>query len=526
MFGADSMTVLTLFNRPPRKTAIAAVALLLLSGCAAPALLTVDELGDSEASTRAGLLIEEVLDSCKEQACGFDVDPGASVDTVLVERETTTLRVTFNEAFAQKPFRTDGVLALEREVRQGLVGLAPEWNVDLSVLDVEPALLIPNVYRQDGGTNEKRWPEAKSAAPLVVQNDRPWIQESSLFGRHVAVWPSHGWYYAGRMDRWEWQRARLFQTVEDLFPMAFVVPYLAPMLERAGAYVHMPRERDVQPNEVVVDNDGHSITYRPELTPGGPTNGHAEGEGSGNRYLEVAEVEEAWRTGDGSGFAPLDTLRTENPFQSGSHRVSRTAQLATASVSWIPDIPDEGMYAVHVSYGKSEDPTGDARYTVHHLGGATNVSVDQRMMTGTWVYVGTFPFGVGQRPEFGRVVLSNESRSPGKTVSADAVRFGGGMGSVIRNGQLSGRPRFTEAARYYMQYAGFPDTLVYNVTETENDYVDDYRSRAEWVNYLRGAPLGPNKDRDEKDWAFPLTCPLLSIPMPALPNRMPRLVRS
>ncbi len=81
----------------------------------------------------------------------------------------------------------------------------------------------------------------------------------------------------------------------------------------------------------------------------------------------------------------------------------------------------------------------------------------------------------GSRPESGRVELSNVSSDPGKIISADVVRFGGGMGSVERGGMTSGRPRFTEGARYYMQFAGMPDALVYNVTEDLNDYVDDYR---------------------------------------------------
>lgn len=483
---------------------VAMLALVVVTGCAGPAMLGVDELSDAEASIQTASLIDDLLDTCKDQTCGFDVDPGAAVDTVEVDRTSSSLRVRFNDAFAQKPMRPDGLQALQQEVAQQVAPLAPGWEVDLSVLGVDPELLVPNVYRSDGGMDEKRWPEVQPATPLVSQIDRPWIAASALYGRHVAVWPSHGWYYEGRLDRWEWQRARLFQTVEDLFPMAFVVPYLAPMLERAGAYVHMPRERDVQPNEVVVDNDGHMITARPDLTPATASPSRPSDAGQGNRYLEVAELEEAWRDGEGGGFRPLDTLRMENPFLEGSHRVSRTAAMATASVSWIPDIPEDGMYAVHVSYGRTPHPTPDAQYTIHHLGGTTRVTVDQRMMPGTWVYVGTFPFAAGQRPESGRVVLSNESADPGRMVSADAVRFGGGMGSVERNGQLSGRPRFTEGARYYMQYAGLPDTLVYNVTETANDYVDDYRSRAEWVNYLRGAPLGPNKDREAQGLGVPV----------------------
>ena len=77
------------------------------------------------------------------------------------------------------------------------------------------------------------------------------------------------------------------------------------------------------------------------------------------------------------------------------------------------------------------------------------------------------------------------------------------MGSIARNGQTSGRPRFTEGARYYLQYAGMPDTLVYKLND-ESDYKDDYQSRAEWVNYLKGAPYGPNKDRSVEGLKIPI----------------------
>lgn len=480
------------------------VGVLLLAGCAAPSALRVDDLTDVDVSLQSAMLVDSMLDACKDSVCGFDVDPGAAVDTVLVDRSMQSMHIQFNDALAQQAFRSDGVTALESKVMQSVAAFAPGWTIDLSVLGVDPAMLVPNVYDSDGGMEAKRWPDAQPPAPLVVQKDRPWLAESNLHGRHIAVWPSHGWYYERQLDRWEWQRARLFQTVEDIFPMAFVVPYLAPMFERSGAYVHMPRERDVQPNEVVVDNDGHLITARPDLTPDAERPGPQSEVESGNRYLEVAELEEAWRDGDGTGFRAIDSLQTENPFHEGTFRVSRTASMATASIAWIPDIPEDGLYAVHVSFGETDDPTHDARYTIHHAGGSTRVSVDQRMMAGTWVYLGSFPFHAGQRPESGRVVLTNESETPGRSVAADAVRFGGGMGSVVRNGQLSGRPRFTEGARYYMQYAGFPDSLVYNVTETANDYVDDYRGRAEWVNYLRGAPLGPNKGRDVEGLGVPV----------------------
>ncbi len=70
-----------------------------------------------------------------------------------------------------------------------------------------------------------------------------------------AVWQSHGNYFKNDKNEWGWQRPRLFCTTEDLFTQSFVLPYVIPMLENAGAVVYTPRERDTQKNEIIVDND-------------------------------------------------------------------------------------------------------------------------------------------------------------------------------------------------------------------------------------------------------------------------------
>jgi hypothetical protein len=76
----------------------------------------------------------------------------------------------------------------------------------------------------------------------VKRLDQPEF-EKGLDGAHIALWPSHGYFFDQRMDRWQWQRARLWQTVEDIFPWSFTSAYLVPMLENAGAAVLL-RERD------------------------------------------------------------------------------------------------------------------------------------------------------------------------------------------------------------------------------------------------------------------------------------------
>lgn len=49
-----------------------------------------------------------------------------------------------------------------------------------------------------------------------------------------------------------WQRARVFQVNEVVYAIYYVLPYLVPMLENAGANVLLPRRQDTQTNEVIV----------------------------------------------------------------------------------------------------------------------------------------------------------------------------------------------------------------------------------------------------------------------------------
>lgn len=89
---------------------------------------------------------------------------------------------------------------------------------------------------------------------LVTNEDRAYHCPNGLDGRHIALWGSHGWYYNNQLDRWLWQRARLWTTVEDLFTSSYTMPYLVPMLENSGATVLQPRERDVQTEMVIIDS--------------------------------------------------------------------------------------------------------------------------------------------------------------------------------------------------------------------------------------------------------------------------------
>ena len=81
-------------------------------------------------------------------------------------------------------------------------------------------------------------------APWVTNTSRPNEISRGLQNRHIALWQSHGQYFKNENGEWSWQRPRLFCTTEDLFTQSFILPYVIPMLENAGANVFTPRERD------------------------------------------------------------------------------------------------------------------------------------------------------------------------------------------------------------------------------------------------------------------------------------------
>ena len=305
--------------------------------------------------------------------------------------------------------------------------------------------------------------------PWVRNISVPYRPSKGLDGRHIALWASHGRYFKQALNCWNWQRPSIFATSEDLFTQTIVVPFLIPMLERSGAIVYTPRERDWQELEAIVDNDHNSKgTYK--------------------------EYGKGWGKVPAPGFAHAKEtyLEGDNPFTDGTARMIATSTKGeTASAEWIPDFDEAGNYAVYVSYQPIKWAVNDAQYTIVHGGIKTVVKVNQQMGGGTWVYLGTFAFGKGNGDD-NKVVLSNYSSTKG-FVSADAVRFGGGMGNVARglDGETpttSGMPRFLEGARYSMQWAGMPYE-VYSSRQGTNDYPDDINARPYAINYLSGGSV-------------------------------------
>ena len=385
------------------------------------------------------------------------------LDSLCVNDSLKTVIVYANNAFGEQLFTKPSTDFIYNDIRKLLPDSLQNYQLTIKTGGWAIEDLIPN--RLSTPINKSRtWGDIDyTGKPWVFNATRPYTITRGLSNRHFTVWASHGIYYSIADDKWMWQRAPLFATSEDLFTQTIVNPYLIPMLENAGANVFTPRERDWQKHEVIVDNDSLAIGYTEQ------------------------SIHHPWQTTPMPGFGMHagNYVDHENPFEAGTARMIEATKQKhhLGHAIYQPTIPETGRYAVYVSYQTIKGSIDDARYTVWHKGIATEFHVNQQMGGSTWVYLGTFDFDAGCN-EQNRVVLSNFSDKQG-IVTADAVRFGGGMGNIERGGQVSGMPRCLEGSRYYAQWAGMPYE-VYSTKEGRDDYGDDINARSYMSNLLSG----------------------------------------
>ena len=420
------------------------------------------------------------------------------IDSIGVNDQEKTIEIYAGLPLSYMPMREDIVNSIYDSIRYYLPQQQKKYTLSVFTDQQEITNLIPNYHRQTIIKDKSRIQTHKVVTPLTKNISSPLpLFTKGLGNNHIAMWQSHGLYYEQKLSRWEWQRARIFQTVEDLYTQSYVVPFLLPMLENAGANVLLPRERDYNKTEIIVDND-NTIN-------------------SNSLYKEKARKTAwlNWQDTSVPGFAHTKPqyLDGENPFKMGTARqIKSITDGAESLVEWIPKITNKDKYGVYVSYQSFENSTEEAHYKIYHSGGETDYLVNQKMGGGTWIFLGYFTF---EKDKNHRVILSNKTSKADEIVTADAVKFGGGMGNIARlphpggfekeNAKssdkqsaqektlanikfspiLSGYPRYTEAARYWLQWAGTPDSI-YNKSESKNDYTDDYQSRGYWVNYIAG----------------------------------------
>ena len=307
--------------------------------------------------------------------------------------------VDLSENFADVPFTKASIEQLKEDIKRAL-GTDQDVRLTIAGNDIDN-------YFADFDTDYKR-----SHTPFITEVDQHRHYKKALDGNIVAVWPSHGWYFEPLLNRWEWQRARMFQTVEDMYTHSYMIPFIMPMLENAGAYVWDARERDTHNFGAVVDNDG-----------GQAQTGYSEHNGK-----------QKWEAGQGTGFsfARATYKDFENPFDEGTFRQVKATKdkKKVSTASWSVDMPEAGTFALYISYKTLPKSVKDAQYTVNSLDGTRTFKVDQTMGGGVWVYLGSFQLAKGMNKDL--VVLSNCSDDKDGIITADAIRVGGGKGNIVR----------------------------------------------------------------------------------------------
>lgn len=308
-------------------------------------------------------------------------------------------------------------------------------------------------------------PLPQSSGGTLVGAGQPGPAVGGLSGKTVYLSPGHGFTWTQALNAWATQRGNTHNLVEDLLNAEAALHYLVPMLHNAGAHVVTVRERDMQTQMVVVDDGAAGYS---ESGPG-------------------------WAKGSNPGYAwKAQHDGNENHMTMGGYRTvaaTPTGNAPSATATFAPDVPETGRYAVYLTWVAGQNRVSDAHVEVRHLGGSAHHRVDMTRHGGTWWYLGHYAFAKGKSADKGAVLLHNDTESglADKYLIADAVRLGGGMGSVARGtgkppnaGPTSGRPRWEESCRTYAQFAGAPAS-VYDASSSDPSDDVGCRSRmAAW----------------------------------------------
>jgi hypothetical protein len=170
------------------------------------------------------------------------------------------------------------------------------------------------------------------------------------------------------------------------------------------------------PEAIVVDNvDSGFQVFGTWSTS---TNGGSDKYGADFRYASPNQpaAGSVITDNDAAGTSLTGTWSTST--SSGKYGANfrySSAGTGTNTFTWTPSIPSAQQYNVYAWWRQYSDRATNAPFTIHHDGGSTTVTVDQKIDGSQWNLLGTFSLTPGQNH---RVVLTNNADG---VVIADAV---------------------------------------------------------------------------------------------------------
>ncbi|MGN1239867.1 MAG: hypothetical protein ACI4TV_03215, partial [Paludibacteraceae bacterium] len=184
-------------------------------------------------STNALAVDTQVLaDSLQARYVPFSAvwSPQVKVKQVRVNGSSVTVRT--NGVLGGVIFTPSELTEMRKQVSLWVLG-HPRGKVSIYSNKYELSELIPDrLQKRKSKYPHYEWAGHDPSNPI----------QGALSDRRIALWASHGTYYNKAREGWIWQRATLWNTVEDLYSTEYA-RLVVTMLENAGATVVQPRGR-------------------------------------------------------------------------------------------------------------------------------------------------------------------------------------------------------------------------------------------------------------------------------------------
>ncbi|HPT32871.1 MAG TPA: hypothetical protein PLW67_13565, partial [Prolixibacteraceae bacterium] len=128
------------------------------------------------------------------------------IDSVSAKPESETLQLFFSTPLSYLPVREENSRLLLSSLLGALGRKYRDWTLEIFTDGHRLEELIPNSMRSTNAKDNSRTPaiDKENRIPLV-RNISGDIPGKGLYNNNIALWPSHGWYYESKLDRWEWQ---------------------------------------------------------------------------------------------------------------------------------------------------------------------------------------------------------------------------------------------------------------------------------------------------------------------------------
>jgi hypothetical protein len=98
----------------------------------------------------------------------------------------------------------------------------------------------------------------------------------------------------------------------------------------------------------------------------------------------------------------------------------KSAGTGAAYLHYVPNVVTPGTYKVYTMYPKGTNRSTNSAVTINYNGGSTLLRINQRILGGSWVYLGAYPFVAGTN---GSVRISDNHTGSTNLVMADAIRL-------------------------------------------------------------------------------------------------------